>query len=576
MAALSDVEKKIVNSVVRHYLDSKRTTRRKELLDAFERPGAIDSLVSTAVIERTQVNNYLPSAIAFHYCGDPEVQAWTRRGVRAVAHVFRNLIKQDRPNLDPANIEALARELDSGITDKMVRAGLYVASDVGILSGYQGRNDQQVDVIPVNINEYIYEKDPEKLWDAFTRRHDPLPQPASAATVNPSPLQKPKYGGWEIIERLGGGGQSDVFLVRAPKRKLQRESYLDRLGKMSGKSYDSRGAAEVAEALWNYARPELPEELGALKQFKIPPESSMALSPRPGSKEAEAVERLKNEIAVLKKGLPGLPKILDSDEAERWIVTEYFPGRTLEHHPLKYKGNAALALKAFRSLVQTMALLHKEGHVHRDIKPANVFIGKDDELIPGDFGIVFSPDAPERLTLTGERVGPRDYMAPWTNLGVRHKQVHPRDDVYMLGKLLWSMVDGHAVLPREYHKRPEYEFDLTKTFPGDPHMHMINALLDKCVVEQADQCLPEAQELLIWVDEALGVITRGGQLLRDGVPRPCQVCGKGSYQTVSLRENPNDRALGIRFWTIGGSGVATVPVRPLACDYCGHVQLFKS
>ncbi len=572
MPALSDVEKKILKTVVQRFLDSKKATRRKELLDAFESPGAIDSLVSTTVLEQTAGNNYLPSAIAFHYCDDPEVQALASSGVRAVARVFKNLIKQDRPNLDPANIEVLAREFDGGITDKMVRVGLYVARDLGLLTGSQGRNDEQADVIPVTINEYIYEKNPETLWDQFIHRNDPLPQPA--ATTNPSPLQKQKYGGWEIIERLGGGGQSDVFLVRTPERKRQRQSYLDRLGKMSGKNYDSRGAAEVAEALWNYARLDLREELGALKQFKIPPESSMTLSPTPGSKDAEAVERLRNEIAVLRKGLPVLPRILDFDEAERWVVTEYFPERTLEHHPLRYKGDAALALKAFRSLVQTMAMLHKEGHVHRDIKPANVFIRRDDDLVPGDFGIVFLPDAPDRLTRTGERVGPRDYMPPWTNLGTRHEEVHPRDDVYMLGKLLWSMVAGHAVLPREYHKHPEYEFDLTKTFPNDPNMHMINAILDKCVVEQADQCLPNAQELLGWTDEALGIIARGGQLLREGVPRPCRICGKGFYRPVAFPQVPNALP-GLRLW-LGGSEVASLPVSPLACDYCGNLEFFKA
>jgi serine/threonine protein kinase len=495
------------------------------------------------------------------------VQSLTRRGVRGVAHVLKRLIREDRPNLDPANIEALAREFDSGITGTMVRVGLYVGRDLGLLQSSQGRNEQEADVIPVAINEYVYEKDPERIWDDFIRRNDPPPRPAPGATVNPASLQKQKYGGWEIIEPLGSGGQSDVFLVRSPGRVARRTICIDEIDVALGS--DKR--EKLPTAIWNYARPEFTEELGALKQFKIPPKSSAT----PGSREAEAIERLKNEMAVLEKDLPGLPRLLDSNEAQRWIVTEYFPERTLEHHPSKYRGNALLALRAFRSLVQTIALLHKEGHVHRDIKPANVFIKNDHELVPGDFGIVFSPDGPDRLTLTGERVGPRDYMAPWTNLGVRHEQVHPRDDVYMLGKLLWSMVDGHAVLPREYHKHPEYEFDLTKTFPSDPHMHMINALLDKCVVEQADQCLPEAQELLGWVDEALGVITRGGQLLRDGVPRPCRVCGKGFYQSVSLQENPNNRTLGLRFWTIGGSGVGTIPISPLACDYCGHIELFK-
>ncbi len=377
---------------------------------------------------------------------------------------------------------------------------------------------------------------------------------------------------WEEIRPLGGGGQSDVFLVRSPKRAAERAGFLAKIQQHAG-GCRIEGAAELAEAAWNYARPEVPSELGALKVFKIPREGS-TLSPPPGSKEFEAIVRLKNEIAALDRGLPGLPKLLDFNEGERWIVAEYFAERTLEHHPLKYKGRVSPALKAFRSLVQTVALLHKEGYVHRDIKPANVFVRKDDELVLGDFGIVHLPNAQHRVTLTGERVGPRDHMPPWANLGARHENVQPKDDVYMLGKLLWSMVDGHAVLPREYHKHPEYEFDLTRTFPNDPHMHMINAILDKCVVEHSDQCLPGAQDLLPWIDEVLGIIERGGQLLREGVPRPCHVCGKGSYQIVSMRENPQNRPVCLRFWVIGTGDITSVPARPLACDYCGHIELF--
>ncbi len=170
------------------------------------------------------------------------------------------------------------------------------------------------------------------------------------------------------------------------------------------------------------------------------------------------------------------------------IVTEYFPEGTLEQHSSRFRGNAPAALKAFRSLVQTVAALHKEGYVHRDIKPPNVFVRNDDELVLGDFGIVYVPSAAKRVTLTGERVGPRDYMPQWANLGVRPENVEPCFDVYMLGKLLWSMVDGRIFLPREYHNRPEHpEFDLTKTFSGDPHMFLINRILDKCVVEDASR-----------------------------------------------------------------------------------------
>ena len=73
------------------------------------------------------------------------------------------------------------------------------------------------------------------------------------------------------------------------------------------------------------------------------------------------------------------------------MVTEFFPNGTLEDHLLEYRGNAALALKAFRSVVATIALLHNENIVHRDIKPANIFIGKEHVFVLGDFGLVYVP-----------------------------------------------------------------------------------------------------------------------------------------------------------------------------------------
>ena len=82
--------------------------------------------------------------------------------------------------------------------------------------------------------------------------------------------------------------------------------------------------------------------------------------------------------------------------------------------------------------MNTVALLHDENVVHRDIKSANVFVRQDDELVLGDFGIVYLPDQPARLTRTNESVGPHDYMPPWTDAGGRLEKVHTNFDVYML------------------------------------------------------------------------------------------------------------------------------------------------
>jgi serine/threonine protein kinase len=221
-----------------------------------------------------------------------------------------------------------------------------------------------------------------------------------------------------------------------------------------------------------------------------------------------------------------------------------------------------------------VAALHKDDHVHRDIKPSNVFVRANGELVLGDFGIVYVPNAPDGVTLTGERVGPRDCLPPWANLGVRPEKVEPSIDVYMLGKLLSSMVDGRPVLPREFHTDPDYDFDLTKTYPNDPDMYLINQILSKCVVGKSSECLPSAHDLLIIVNTLLGVTERGGQLLNEGVPRPCHICGNGYYRLQVPRQGTDGGIL--RIWISGGAlDVECVSVQIFACDYCRHVELFR-
>jgi hypothetical protein len=72
---------------------------------------------------------------------------------------------------------------------------------------------------------------------------------------------------WEQIRSLGRGGQSEVFLVRSPQRKAEREKCVQKLTELGGQGLNSNRAREFAEACSTYARDESPSELGALKIF---------------------------------------------------------------------------------------------------------------------------------------------------------------------------------------------------------------------------------------------------------------------------------------------------------------------
>lgn len=234
---------------------------------------------------------------------------------------------------------------------------------------------------------------------------------------------------WERIkpgEPLGEGGQSKVFLVRTPARTQQRRRSLGIVNRYAfpntqTEEMRSKMNEEYLEAIKDCTRSDLNTELGAMKEFKLRDDDDQSL------------RRLQQEIDVLQQNRPGLPMLLGANTKERWMVTEFFANGTLEDHLLEYKGNAATALKAFRSVVNTVAQLHKEDIVHRDIKPANIFVRNKDEFVLGDFGLVFVPERLPRITrYQGETVGASDFIPPatWRGLGTRPEKVKPNFDVY--------------------------------------------------------------------------------------------------------------------------------------------------
>jgi serine/threonine protein kinase len=561
---MEQLETAILADVVTQFASSWQSTSRFSILVKYEgHPAwqAIANLTSRNIIRKSDVNKptdeeeYLPTAAAFELCGNAELLTKAKTATTVVLHTLKQMFKGERKKKEGFSFEDFQRHVNdiypgNNFDPADLKLGLYLAKDFNVLSVY-GSDVKQVGQFQISETP-ISMANPDKEWDRVMAAYKPrqLLEDAISTTL---PNDQ-----WEKVRPLGRGGQSDVFLVRSPERVAERASCLQRIRT----ALDGDKRAELADAMWSYSRPDSLSELGAMKVFKI----------REDSSEQQALDRLKQEFEVLKQNRPGLPKLLDSNESERWIVTEFFANGTLEDNILRYKGKPALALKALLSLVNTVAQLHDEGIVHRDIKPANVFVKQDDELVLGDFGIVFLPDQPARLTRTNESVGPHDYMPPWADIGGRLEKVDCNFDVYMLGKLLWCMVSGRLVLRREWFRQPQN--DISVIFRDDPHAYMINTILEKCVVERQQDCVG-IHDLRAMVIAFVSVIDQGDQLLQKEVPRPCHVCGTGTYQPELLQQdNP---VLGLRFWhQPGSSTTSTMTARVFTCDRCGHMAVFKS
>jgi serine/threonine protein kinase len=367
-----------------------------------------------------------------------------------------------------------------------------------------------------------------------------------------------EYNGWEKIGKapIGSGGQSEVWLARSPERVKQRAEALTELERHGP-------ILAMAEAQYELVRPDKLSELGALKIFKLRENS------------ANPIHRLKREIEILKQGRPYLPKLLDSNADEHWMVAEYFPNKTIAEHRGEFKGKALFSLTRFKDLVEAIASLHEDGIVHRDIKAANVFIRNDGRLIPGDFGLVFS-DRADRPTLSRERIGPWEHLPRWANMPTRIENPTPAIDVFLLGSLLWVMVSGEEWFYGDMYKTPE--FDLEVKFPQDRSMRLINLVLSQCLGAQENLCVKNAGEVLTVVDEVLSTLNKNTPILdeNNNLILPCPICGKGFYSRVEA-SNPKPQRLRQIFTPyLDEQRVSKIDMSTdvFTCSVCTNVQFF--
>lgn len=359
-----------------------------------------------------------------------------------------------------------------------------------------------------------------------------------------------RVGKWELIRRLGKGGQGEVFLVRdvstveATNHALTRE-LVDQLHEaLSRNIQDSPvGARAVIGMIRSIAAEESHPTVGALKKL-LPIEDAV------NSSTAHA--RMKAELKALKAvSHPALTRVLDEDIDRGWFVMDYLGDKTLTARMGDFEGDVLGSLLAIRPVVDAVSKLHQASIVHRDIKPDNIF-APDRALILGDCGLAIRMDAEERLTMTYENAGSRDWMPGWA-MGMRIEDVTPAFDVFALGKVLWAMVSKKPKLRLWYYERPE--FNLAKMFPDDPRIPWITRILSRSIREHEEDCFPNASLMLEEVDLAISAISTGAQLPSVSRLMRCRFCGMGQYRKTS--------ALG------GYSGTFA-----LNCPECGHLETF--
>ena len=186
----------------------------------------------------------------------------------------------------------------------------------------------------------------------------------------PKPLEPgdpPRLGRFELLGRLGEGGQGIVYLGRGPG----------------------------------------------------PGEERVAVKVLRSTADADVLERLARELDAIHQVQPFVTAGVIEASAEgerRYVVSEFIDGPSLQE---RVDGGGPLAAGDLQRLAvgtaTALTAIHGAGVVHRDFKPANVLLGPDGPRVV-DFGIARLTDA---STITSGLIGTPSYVAPEQLAGAR-------------------------------------------------------------------------------------------------------------------------------------------------------------
>ena len=207
---------------------------------------------------------------------------------------------------------------------------------------------------------------------------------------------------YEILERLGAGGQGAVYLAR-----------------------DTRLNRRVA---LKFLPPETVADRQAIGRFR---------------REAEAAAALSHP------NICAIHEIVESD-GRAFLAMQYAEGETLAARLKKERPTPPIALGFAVQIADALTEAHASGVIHRDVKPSNIVVLPNEQIKILDFGLAkkISPEnaAQSFETQSGVIMGTAGYMSPEQ---ARGQTVDARTDIWSLGVVFYEMVTGKQPFARE-------------------------------------------------------------------------------------------------------------------------------
>lgn len=257
-----------------------------------------------------------------------------------------------------------------------------------------------------------------------------------------------RIGPWNVLGKLGDGGQATAYLVVRDDDPAKSKQVLKVLKPWSAQS---KAASEFAQ------RARFSREVNALKELG-------------------------------KAGCPDLVQVLEDDlspsTGQPWYAMPFYAG-PLNKRFDEFKGNVERALVVAETMAATLAWMHEHEplHVHRDVHAGNIFFDTgSDRAKLGDFGLVHVAEEREEAELIStvlEEFGPWQWRPPELHKGSPNRH-DPMSDVYLLGGVIYGALTGGQFIEETEQGRTfahETAALSIARFSNDPRVPHINALL---------------------------------------------------------------------------------------------------
>jgi uncharacterized protein (TIGR02391 family) len=227
LVPLSETEHQITKVVVERFVNLQEPTPRTLLIRRFKSLAALQRLTSQfSILKRVGhvEEEYMPTVLAFRYCGDDHLLRTARTSLKIILHILQNLffVEMDKKDYTPADVEAHASKMfDSPPSSAEIRIGLYLAAEFSVFASHSS------DFSSFQIGEIIVEIDPESAWNDYIARasvyvehgdEDAKPQSDEAVVPDATVFAPATDLGWPIIH---------PDIARVSKSRFDSEHFAD-------------------------------------------------------------------------------------------------------------------------------------------------------------------------------------------------------------------------------------------------------------------------------------------------------------------------------------------------------------